>query len=98
MAGVGDRQRSDRLPTGLVHHPLGIDPTYNVEVTKQPGGPSDGQGDVAFKVGVDGKPVPKGPSDVNNPYDKGTNPEQNKAYETEVMEQGHLKAKPEPPP
>jgi hypothetical protein len=77
---------------------FGDDPTYSVEVTKQPGGPAGDQGDVAFKVGADGKPVPKGPSDVNNPYDKGTNPDQNKAYETEVMEQGHLKAKLEPPP
>src|SRR4028119_1911831 len=55
-------------------------PMYSVEVTNNTSGPVTGQEDIAFKVGTDGKAVPKGPNDVNNPYKIGTNPEQYNTY------------------
>jgi Domain of unknown function (DUF4157) len=82
-------------PRGDAH---GDDPMYSVEVTKRPGILAEHQDDVAIKVGADGSPVPKGPDDVQNPYVKGTNPHQARAYEKEVMALGHLKAKQEQPP
>jgi hypothetical protein len=72
-------------------------PMYSVEVTNNTSGPVTGQDDIAFKVGTDGKAVPKGPNDVNNPYNKGTNAEQHNAYLEEVIQAGHLTAQPNPP-
>jgi hypothetical protein len=68
------------------------DPMYSVEVTNNTSGPVTGQEDIAFKVGTDGKAVPKGPNDVNNPYHSGTNAEQHKTYHDEVIKAGHLTA------
>jgi hypothetical protein len=73
-------------------------PMYSVEVTNSSSGPVTGQGDIAFKVGIDGKAVPKGRNDVNNPYNKGTNAEQHNAYLEEVIKAGHITAKANPPP
>jgi hypothetical protein len=67
-------------------------PMYSVEVTNNTSGPVTGQEDIAFKVGTDGKAVPKGPDSVNNPYNRGTNPEQYNTYLEEVIKAGHLTA------
>ena len=101
---AGKPQQSWQYPDGTLVRvkpkgdAFGDDPTYSIEVNKQKGGPSANQDDVAFKVGEDGKPVPKGPGDIDNPYAKGINPAQHKAYEQQVIAEGHLMAKPEPPP
>jgi len=73
------------------------DPMYSVEVTNNTSGPVTGQDDIAFKVGTDGKAVPKGPNDVNNPYNIRTNAEQYNTYGEEVLKAGHLTAQPNPP-
>jgi hypothetical protein len=69
---------------------------YSIEVTKKPG-ISGSQGEVAFKVGSDGKATPKGPEDLKNPYEKAINPNQHDAYNDEAMKYGHQEAKPELP-
>ncbi|MEH1868674.1 MAG: DUF4157 domain-containing protein [Nostoc sp.] len=76
---------------------FGNDPKYSVEVTNTTQ-PATGQEDIAFKVSTDGKPVPKGPNDINNPYNKATNSEQFTAYQDVVLEAGHLTAQPNLPP
>jgi hypothetical protein len=75
---------------------FGSEPKYSVEVTKQVGGPAANQDDIAFKVGADGVPTPKGPEDLNVPWDKTQNPAQYKAYVDEALKYGHLEAKPTP--
>jgi hypothetical protein len=44
---------------------------------------------VAFKVDPNGRPVPKGPNDVANPYDNGRQAEQWQAFLEWIMQQGH---------
>ena len=74
------------------------EPMYAIEVLKQPGVTEGAQDAVAFKVGADGKPTPKGPKDLKNPYDKGKHKLQYDAYQDEAMKPGHQQAKVDPPP
>jgi hypothetical protein len=62
-------------------------PTYSVEVKKDPSLPDIGQDSTAFKVDPSGKPLPKGPFDVKNPYPDGSM--QADVFEREIMNAGH---------
>jgi Domain of unknown function (DUF4157)/Bacterial SH3 domain len=80
-------------PDGTVvrYKPLGdsnrAGPTYSVEVKKDPSLPDLGKGDAAFKVAPSGKALPKGPSEVKNPYPRGS--AQYDEFEKAVMNAGH---------
>jgi hypothetical protein len=77
--------------TVLRYKPLGDakrpGPTYSIEVKKDPSAPDLGKGDAAFKVGSSGDAVPKGPTEINNPYPTGS--VQADAFREEVMNAGH---------
>ncbi len=60
---------------------------YSVEVKTAT--PAPGQDGVAFKVDAEGRAVPKGTGDTNNPYNAGTNKPQFRAYQDDVMSAGH---------
>lgn len=64
-------------------------PKYSVEVQNLDAQRVAGQDDIAFKLDQQGRPVPKGPSDVDNPYNRHTNREQYEAYEDAFIEAGH---------
>jgi hypothetical protein len=66
-------------------------PMYSVEVNQQlpAGSPKTGQNAVAFKVDAQGRPVPKGPDQIKNPYNHGTNQKQNIMFQQMVMDAGH---------
>jgi len=69
------------------------DMMYSVEVKQVPPGSSKpGQAGVAFKVDAQGRPVPKGPDEIKNPYNHGMYPKQNKIFEKTVLDAGHRKA------
>jgi hypothetical protein len=70
------------------------DPMYSVEVENTGVTHATGQQDVAFKVDAEGRPVPKGPDDIANPYDRWRNPAQWNAYQNEVLGAGHQQAAP----
>lgn len=80
-------------PDGTVvrHKPLGDqyrqEPSYSVEVKKDPSLPDLGKDDAAFKVSSEGKAVPKGPADVKNPYPKGSI--QSEEFTEALMDAGH---------
>ena len=69
------------------------DPMYSVELTHadapRPGMPQES---IAFKYDTQGQPVPKGPSDIQNPYPDGTAAHQ--AYQDALIKAGHLYARP----
>lgn len=44
---------------------------------------------IAFKVDGQGRPVPKGPEQIKNPYNNGTNALQHKTFPATVMTAGH---------
>jgi hypothetical protein len=69
------------------------DPSYSVEVTTDGVVNPTGQEGIAFKIGPDGKPVPKGPDTVPNPYDKGKNKTQFEAFFERIINAGHLRSK-----
>ena len=62
-------------------------PTYSVEVKKDPSLPDVGQDSTAFKLDSSGRPLPKGPFDVKNPYPDGSM--QADVFEREIMNAGH---------
>jgi hypothetical protein len=70
-------------------------PTMSVEVKhtpKKPDGsmnPDKSPDDIAFKVDETGAPVPKNPSDVKNPFDKGKDKDRNEGYTDRAMSAGH---------
>lgn len=68
------------------------DAMYSIEVMKDGESTAADQSGIAFKVSADGKPVPKGPDDVNNPYsyNKGYQQYQAEPYLNTVMSAGHL--------
>jgi hypothetical protein len=82
-------------PDGTVvrHKPLGDserpNPTYSIEVKKDPSQPDSGKDDAAFKVDASGRAVPKGPHEVANPYPKNTNQDQHEAFLDALMNAGH---------
>jgi hypothetical protein len=82
-------------PDGTVvrHKPLGDserpNPTYSIEVKKDPSQPDSGKDDAAFKVDASGRPVPKGPHEVTNPYPKKSNQDQHEAFLDALMNAGH---------
>lgn len=68
---------------------------FSVEVKQVlPGGAQDGQHGIAFKVNAEGLPVPKGPFEILNPYEKGIYQVQHDTFRQEVLAQGHQKAQP----
>lgn len=71
-------------------------PMYSVELTHadapRPGMPQES---IAFKYDAQGRPVPKGPSDIQNPYPEGTAAHQ--AYQDALIKAGHLHARPTTP-
>ncbi|MFK7927096.1 MAG: hypothetical protein AB8H79_02825 [Myxococcota bacterium] len=71
------------------------DAMYAVEVMKKGSTSATSQDDIAFKVDASGKPVPKGPADVANPYNNnaGYQKDQVDPYLSAVMGAGHLTAK-----
>jgi hypothetical protein len=70
-------------------------PTMSVEVKhtpKKPDGsmnPDKSPDDIAFKVDETGAAVPKNPSDVKNPFDKGKDKDRNEGYTDRAMNAGH---------
>lgn len=80
----GDGYRSKLVPG-----PPDYRPKYSVEVRNLEATQVRGQGDIAFKVGSDGAPVPKGPGSIHNPYNSGTNGDQFESYQEAVMEAAH---------
>jgi hypothetical protein len=80
-------------PDGTVvrYKPLGDNyrpgPAYSVEVKKNPSMPDLGKDDAAFKVTSTGNAVPKGPSEVKNPYPKGS--VQHEEFNEAIMNAGH---------
>jgi hypothetical protein len=85
--------RMYEYPDGTVvrYKPLGDSnrnaPTYSVEVKKDPALPDVGKDSVAFKVDRSGRPLPKGPFEVKNPYPEGSL--QADVFEREIMNAGH---------
>jgi hypothetical protein len=90
---VGKKMRKWQYPDGTLirYKPQGDtyrqEPLYSVEVMRTPGGRDQSSDDVAFKVDPLGRPVPKGPEDVDNPYSSESAARQ--AYLAYVMEAGH---------
>jgi hypothetical protein len=78
--------------TVVRYKPLGDterhNPTYSIEVKKNPTLPDRGSDDIAFKLDSNGYAVPKGPHDVQNPFLK--NGSQFRAYENALMDAGHI--------
>lgn len=77
-------------PLGDVRN--GVEPMYSVEMMSSTPATGSPQNSVAFKLDVAGNPVPKGGSDIANPY----TPQQQlqrAAYEQELLRLGHLPAK-----
>ncbi|MCB9763103.1 MAG: hypothetical protein H6739_25100 [Alphaproteobacteria bacterium] len=71
------------------------EPMFSVEVLLDGVKLAKRQGDVAFKLDADGRPVPKGSKDsMNNPYDLGTNETQHTAWEQVVLQAGHRQMAP----
>jgi hypothetical protein len=66
-------------------------PTFSVEVKKDSNIPHDGPTGTAIKLDSKGRAVPKGPTDVANPYKKGT--AQYDAFLEHVMNAGHRELK-----
>ncbi|WP_161606598.1 annexin [Myxococcus xanthus] len=66
-------------------------PSYSIEVMTLGVNSPKNQASVAFKIGPDGKPVPKGPESVTNPYNSGTNQTQYKEFEKQIVESGHMR-------
>jgi hypothetical protein len=81
-------------PTGGVY---GEGPMYSVEVQHRATSAhvTNPQDNIAFKIDPDGRPVPKGESDIKNPYSKDQGV-QRTAYKDEMIAHGHLAAKKEP--
>lgn len=77
--------------TVVRHKPLGDkyrqEPSYSVEVKKDPSLPDLGKDDAAFKVSSTGKAVPKGPAEVQNPYPRGS--VQYDEFMDAIMNAGH---------
>jgi len=63
------------------------EPTYSIEVKKDPSAPDLGKGDAAFKVNSSGKAVPKAPYEIKNPYPVGSL--QSDIFREEIMNAGH---------
>ena len=83
-------------PDGTVvrYKPLGDkerpNPTFSIEVKKNPALPDSGPEDAAFKVDLTGAPVPKKPEEaIANPYSKSSNRDQYDAFDRAVMDAGH---------
>ncbi|QRK08227.1 hypothetical protein JQX13_51290 [Archangium violaceum] len=68
------------------------EPSYSIEVLADGVHTAVDQNSVAFKLDAKGQAVPKGPGVVPNPYDRGTNPIQAKAFELRIVEAGHLRS------
>jgi hypothetical protein len=69
-------------------------PMFSIEVKQV--APSDTlpqQQGIAFKVDAQGRAVPKGPGEVNNPYDQGTHLDQWRIFRKVIMDAGHQQAK-----
>ncbi len=70
-------------------------PMFSVEVKLPPPGDAlPKQQGVAFKVDAQGRPVPKGPGDIRNPYDGGDAlaKSMKTAFQLRVLNDGHQKA------
>ncbi len=79
--------------TVVRYKPLGDkerpNPTYSIEVKKNPALPDSGPEGAAFKVDLTGAPVPKKPEEaIANPYPKSPR-EQYDAFDKEIMDAGH---------
>ena len=70
-------------------------PMYSVELSDTNIRPGPPQESIAFKFDEHGRPIPKGPRDIANPYPKGTSAYQ--AYQDALLGAGHLYAQPETP-
>jgi hypothetical protein len=77
--------------TVVRYKPLGDqyrnEPTYSVEVKKDAKIPDQDRETTAFKVDPMGRPLPKGPYELKNPYPEGSF--QADVFEREVMNAGH---------
>ncbi|ACY14787.1 hypothetical protein [Haliangium ochraceum] len=87
-------------PDGTVvrYKPLGDErrpnPTYSIEMKKNPSLPDSGPDDAAFKVGSSGTAVPKNAFEALNPFSLQTNAIQFHAFEDGLMNAGHLNLTP----
>ncbi|MEO8705805.1 MAG: DUF4157 domain-containing protein [Kofleriaceae bacterium] len=88
-----DGTRVRMKPKGDGHPGNPGKPMYSVEV-KIPGSTADGQPGISFKVDGEGRPVPKGPDDIKNPYNNN-HQTQADAFRQRVIDAGHRKTKPE---
>ncbi len=66
-------------------------PTYSIEVKKSPALPDTGPGSAAFKVDAKGKPVPRGPEDLFNPF---KDVDQGREFRNTMMDLGHFQLVP----
>ncbi len=82
-------------PDGTVvrYKPQGDDrrpnPTYSVEVKKDPSAPDGGLGDIAFKIDSAGVAVPASDESVQNPFSTSSHKLQHDAFNDAVMNAGH---------